>query len=291
MSTAQTVTTPVTRTPAPRRRRRSRSTAVRMALAIAATVFFVAPIYWMVATAFKTGNQAFAAHPVLIFTPTLENFRQVLTGSAFGYAVINSIQVSVLSSLFAVALGSGIAYPLARFPFRGDKHVRTWIISLRIVPPVVTIIPLFLMMRAVGLTGTLTSIIILHTFMNLPLAVWLLQGFYADVPKEIEEAAHIDGLGPLGSFLRIVLPLAMPGVASTLLLSFVFSWNEFLFANILSGANTRTATVALTEFTTPVGTDWVRIMAAGVVVAVPVWLAALAAQKYLVRGLSLGAVK
>jgi ABC-type glycerol-3-phosphate transport system permease component len=273
------------------RRHRSRSTAVRMAIALVATAAAVAPIFWMVSTAFKTGNQAFAAKPVLIFTPTLENFAQVLGGSDFGFAVLNSLQVSILSSLLAVLLGSGIAYPLARFPGKRDKSLRTWIISLRIVPPVVTIIPLFLMMRTVGLSGTLTSIIILHTFMNLPLAVWLLQGFYADVPKEIEEAAHIDGLGHVGSFFRIVLPLAMPGVASTALLSFVFSWNEFLFANILAGADTRTATVALTEFTTPVGTDWTRIMAAGVVVAVPVWIAALAAQKYLVRGLSFGAVK
>jgi ABC-type glycerol-3-phosphate transport system permease component len=111
------------------------------------------------------------------------------------------------------------------------------------------------------------------------------------VPKELEEAAAIDGLSRLATFVRIVLPLAMPGVASTALLSFVFSWNEFLFANILSGAYTRTATVALTEFVTPVGTEWTRIMAAGTIVAIPVWLAALAAQKYLVRGLTLGAVK
>lgn len=273
------------------RNKKSGATAARMVIAVGATAVAIAPIYWMISTAFKTGNQAFAANPVLIFVPTLENFRQVLGGSDFGYAVLNSLQVSILSSLFAVVLGSGIAYPLARFPRRGDKHLKTWIISLRIVPPIVTIIPLFLMMQTVGLNGTLVSIIILHTLMNLPLAVWLLQGFYADVPKEIEESAHIDGLGHLGSFVRIVLPLAMPGVVSTALLSFVFSWNEFLFANILSSANARTATVALTEFTTPVGTDWTRIMAAGVVVAIPVWIAALAAQKYLVRGLSFGAVK
>jgi ABC-type glycerol-3-phosphate transport system permease component len=272
-------------------RRRNASTAVRFGIALIATLLFVAPVAWMASTAFKTGNQAFASKPVLFFKPTLRNFSDVLNGSHFGYALVNSIQVSVVSTLLAILLGSGIAYPMARFPFRGQSQLSSWILSLRIVPPVVTIIPLFLVMRTAGLNGTLLSIIILHTFMNLPLAVWLLHGFYADVPKEIEEAAYIDGLGHLGSFFRIVLPLAMPGVASTALLSFVFSWNEFLFANILSGANTQVATVALTEFVTPVGTQWTRIMAAATIVAVPVWLAALAAQKYLVRGLTLGAVK
>ena len=267
------------------------STGVRFVIALIATAGFVAPILWMVMTAFKTSNQAFSQEPVFFFAPTLENFAQVFGRSQFGYALVNSIQVSGISALLAILLGSGIAYPLARFRFKGKQQLSTWILSLRIIPPIVTIIPLFLMMRTIGLNGTLLSIILLHTFMNLPLAVWLLRGFYADVPKELEEAACIDGLNRLGIFFRIVLPLAMPGVASTALLSFVFSWNEFLFANILSGAYTRTATVALTEFVTPVGTEWTRIMAAGTIVAVPVWLAALAAQKYLVRGLTLGAVK
>lgn len=267
------------------------STALRLSIAVAATFLFMAPIIWMIATAFKTGNQAFSQDPVFIFRPTLENFADVIGGSAFGYALINSLQVTVISTLIALLLASGVAYPMARFPFKAQGQISQAILSLRIIPPIVTIIPMFLMMRAVNLNGTLASIIILHTFMNLPLAIWLLHGFYSDIPKEIEEAAHLDGLGHLASFFRIVLPLSLPGVAATALLCFVFSWNEFLFANILSGANTRTATVALTEFITPVGTEWTRVMAAGVVVAVPVWIAGLAAQKYLIRGLTLGAVK
>lgn len=279
------------RDPSPNQPKFKWGVAARLVVALVATLAFVAPVLWMISTAFKTGNQAFSTPPTIFFTPTFDNFRQVLGGSAFSFALINSLQVSIISSLLAVILGSGIAYPMARYPMRGQKQIKSWILSLRIVPPVVTIIPLFLMMRAIHLNGTLLSIIILHTFMNLPLAVWLLQGFFADVPKEIEEAAQIDGLGGFATFIRIVLPLAMPGVASTALLSYVFSWNEFLFANILSGASTRTATVALTEFVTPVGTDWTKIMAAGVVVITPVVLAAIAAQRYLVRGLSFGAVK
>jgi ABC-type glycerol-3-phosphate transport system permease component len=188
-------------------------------------------------------------------------------------------------------LASGIAYPLARFPFKGDHRLTAWMISLRAVPPIVTIIPLFLIMRTIHLNGTLWALIIAYTFMNLPLAVWLLKGFFRDVPREIEEAALVDGLGHIRVFFKIVLPLAAPGIAATAVLSLMFSWNDFLFANILSGANTRTATVALTEFVTPVGTAWTTIMAAGTVVVLPVWIAALAAQKYLVRGLTMGSVK
>jgi ABC-type glycerol-3-phosphate transport system permease component len=264
---------------------------VRAGVAVICTFLFIAPVLWMVTTAFKTGNQAFSGEIQWFFTPTLENFAEVLGGTRLTYALINSLQVSVISSIVAILLASGIAYPLARYEFRGRDQIAGTILSLRIVPPIVTIIPLFLVMRTIGLNGSLLSIIILHVFMNLPLAVWLLRGFYEDVPKEIEEAGAIDGLGSIGIFFRMVLPLAMPGVASTALLCFVFSWNEFLFASVLSNAGSQTVTVALTQYVTPVGTEWTLIMAAGTVVAVPVWLAALAAQKYLVRGLSLGAVK
>jgi len=180
---------------------------------------------------------------------------------------------------------------MARFPSKGMNRMSSWIISLRIVPPIVTIIPLFLLLRTIKLTGSIWSLVLVYTFMNMPLAVWLLRGFFKEVPREIEEAAEIDGLDNTRIFFKIVLPLSAPGVVATALLSFVFAWNDFLFANILSGATTRTATVGLTEFVTPVGTAWTTIMAAGTLVVIPVWVAALFAQKYLVRGLTMGSVK
>lgn len=274
-----------------RRRRNTGYVGLRAAVALVVTFVFIAPILWMITTAFKTGNQAFSSEVQWFFTPTLDNFATILNGSTFSYALVNSIQVSVISSVIAILLASGIAYPLARFKFKGGNGLAGAILSLRIVPPIVTIIPLFLVMTTIGLNGTLVSIIILHVFMNLPLAVWLLRGFFEDVPMEIEEAAQLDGLGHLSIFFRIVLPLAMPGVAATALLSFLFSWNEFLFASILSNANSQTVTVALTQYVTPVGTQWTLIMAAGTLVGIPVWIAAISAQKFLVRGLSFGAVK
>lgn len=276
---------------APVRRRRNGLTAARATIAGIVTLLFMAPILWMITTAFKTGNQAFSTDIQWFFTPTLANFENVLQGTSFGFALINSLQVSIISSVVALLLASGIAYPIARFDFKGRNNLAAVILSLRIVPPIVTIIPLFLLLQYVGLNGSLMAIILLHIFMNLPLAVWLLRGFYEDVPKELEEAAQLDGLGHLSTFFRIVLPLTAPGVAATGLLCFVFSWNEFLFANILSNATSQTVTVSLTQYVTPVGTQWTQIMAAATLVALPVWLAALAAQKYLVRGLTLGAVK
>jgi ABC-type glycerol-3-phosphate transport system permease component len=252
---------------------------------------FVAPLLWMVSTALKQGNQAFSEIPTVFFYPTLENLRHVFVESKFGSALATSLFTAISSTILALILGCGIAYPLARRRVPGQKHLSSWILSLRIIPPIVVIIPLFLLLRTVGLTGSIWSLVIVYTYMNLPLTVWLMRSFFADMPIEIEEAAYVDGCTPFGTFLRITVPLTLPGIVATGLLAFIFAWNEFLFANVLTGAGTRTAPVGLTEYVTPVSVEWNNIMAAGTVVVLPVWIGALAAQKYLVRGLTLGAVK
>ena len=264
---------------------------LRLLLGLMATLFFIFPVIWMVMTGFKTGNQAFSNSASFFFEPTLDNYRKVFFESNFKSALFTSFQTVSISVVFTILLASGIAYPMARFPSKRMDKLASWIISLRIVPPIVTIIPLFLLLKNVNLTGSMWSLVLVYTFMNIPLAVWLLRGFFKEVPREIEEAAELDGLDSKRIFFRIVLPLSAPGVVATALLSFVFAWNDFLFANILSGATTRTATVGLSEFVTPVGTAWTTIMAAGTIVVIPVWIAALFAQKYLVRGLTMGSVK
>jgi len=264
---------------------------LRLALGIIVTIIFTFPVVWMIATGFKTGNQAFSNSNSFFFKPSLDNYREVLFKSNFKSAIVTSLRAVSMSVVLTVLLASGIAYPMARFPSKGMNRLSSWIISLRIVPPIVTIIPLFLLLRTIKLTGSIWSLVLVYTFMNMPLAIWLLRGFFKEVPREIEEAAEIDGLDTKRIFFKIVLPLSAPGVVATALLSFVFAWNDFLFANILSGATTRTATVGLTEFVTPVGTAWTTIMAAGTIVVIPVWIAALFAQKYLVRGLTMGSVK
>jgi ABC-type glycerol-3-phosphate transport system permease component len=263
----------------------------QVAGATLATLLFIAPILWMISTALKTGNQAFSATPQILVAPTFENFTHVFTASAFGSALTVSAFAATVSTLLALVIGAGVAYPLARRPGAVQQQVAFWILSLRILPPIVIIIPLFLLFRSVGLTGTVWSLIILYTFMNLPLTIWLLRGFFADLPVEIEEAAYVDGASKLRTFLDVTLPLTLPGAISTGLLAFIFAWNEFLFANVLTGASTRTAPVALTEFVNPVSIEWNNIMSAGTLVVLPVWIFALAVQRYLVRGMTMGAVK
>ena len=274
-----------------KRRKTDKLMYLRFVLGLITTLIFVFPIIWMILTGLKTGNQAFSNSTSFIFKPSLINFREVLFASDFKSALFTSLKAVSISVVFTIFMASGIAYPMARKPSKGMNRLASWIISLRIVPPIVTIIPLFLLLRNLKLTGSIWSLVLVYTFMNIPLAVWLLRGFFKEVPREIEEAAEIDGLDGKRIFLQIVLPLSAPGVVATALLSFVFAWNDFLFANILSGATTRTATVGLTEFVTPVGTAWTTIMAAGTIVVIPVWIAALLAQKYLVRGLTMGSVK
>lgn len=274
-----------------RARRAALGTWARGLAALIVSILFFAPIYWMILTAFKSGNAAFSGTPSLFTMPSFENFRLVFTQNNFGTALSTSLFVTSVSTLLCLAVGASIAYPLARVQIRGEKHIAFWILSLRIIPPIATIIPLFLMLRAVGLTGSIWSLVLVYTYMNLPLTIWLLRGFFADLPKEIEEAALVDGASRLRTFFDITLPLTVPGLFATGLLCFIFAWNEFLFANILTGANTRTAPVGLTEYVTPVSVEWNKIMAAGTLVVLPVWIGALSVQRYLVRGLTLGAVK
>jgi ABC-type glycerol-3-phosphate transport system permease component len=274
-----------------RRRRRRRLAIARGVAALIITLLFLGPILWMISTALKLGNEAFSATPTVFFSPTFENFVHVFTEGSFARALGTSVFAAGLSTIAALLLGAGIAYPLARYRIRGQQHLSFWILSLRIIPPIVVIIPLFLMLRTVGLTGSVWSLVVIYTYMNLPLTVWLLRGFFADVPREVEQASLVDGASRLRSFFGITVPLAMPGIVATALLAFIFAWNEFLFANILTGAQTRTAPVGLTEYVTPVSVEWNNIMAAGTLVVLPVWIGALLAQRYLVRGLTLGAVK
>ena len=274
-----------------RARRRRRMQIVRGVVAALVTLVFLGPILWMVSTALKVGNQAFSETPTILFSPTFENFSNVFTKSRFGDALSTSLFTATSSTVLALILGAGIAYPLARLRIRGQQHLSFWVLSLRIIPPIAVIIPLFLMLRSVALTGSVWSLVLIYAFMNLPLTVWLLRGFFADLPLEIEEASFVDGASRLRSFFGITVPLAMPGIIATALLAFIFAWNEFLFANILTGAETRTAPVGLTEYVTPTTVEWTNIMAAGTLVVLPVWIGALAAQRYLVRGLTMGAVK
>ena len=261
------------------------------AVGVVALLLFLFPIFWMVLTSFKTAVQAFTAAPVLFFAPTLQNYREVLLERGFASYIRNSMFIGLVSTLLTLALAVTVAYPLARYTLRAESQIMSWILSLRIIPPIVSVIPLYIIFSNVGLVDQFPALIIMYTFMNLPLAVWMLRGFFADIPRELEEAALVDGASQVGSFFRIALPLVAPGLVATGMLALIFCWNEFLFANVLTAARTRTAPVGLTEYATPVSVLWTQIMAAGTVVVLPVLIIGILMQRYFVRGLALGAVK
>ncbi|PZE21070.1 carbohydrate ABC transporter permease [Paenibacillus xerothermodurans] len=264
---------------------------LQLIIVLLAMVVFVFPIFWMILTSLKTQNDAFTAVPKWIFSVTFDNYKTVLFDRNFMAYLMNSFYVSLVSTLFAVLLGCGVAYPFARYGLRGTKDVLTWILTLRIVPPIVSITPIYLLFSKFNMLDSYTALILMYTFMNLPLAIWLLYGFFKDVPGELEESALVDGCNRFTAFFRVIFPVVAPGLISAGLLSFIFAWNEFLFANILSGPNVRTAPVGLNEYATPVSVLWGQIAAAGTMIIVPIAVITIALQRKMVRGLTMGAVK
>jgi multiple sugar transport system permease protein len=246
----------------------------------------------MISTSFKELNQAFTTIPTWFFPPTIKNYQRVMIESGFSLKLLNSLLIGASASVIALLIASSLSYTYTRYKLIGGKHVLFWILSLRIIPPIVAVVPIYIMFRTMGLLDSYLGLIMVYVFMNLPLSVWLLLGFFKDLPLELEEAALIDGCSRFGVFFRIVLPIVKPGLIAAGLLSFIFCWNEFLYASILSGSSRMgTAPVGLYEYATPVSMLWGHIAAAGSVMLIPVAIIAIIVQKHMVRGLTMGAVK
>jgi multiple sugar transport system permease protein len=260
-------------------------------------VLFVtlAPVYWMITISFKREVDQFAAPPRWFsFSPTLEHYADAFLARSFGQYLFNSLLVAVSSTICALMLGTLAAYALARFrlPYRLDRKLALWILSTRMFPAIVTAVPLFLIMRDVRLVNTRLSLVIVYTAFNLPFVVWMMRGFFAEVPRDLEEAAMVDGDSRLGAFWRVSLPLVMPGLAATAVFCLIVSWNEFLFSLVLTQTDdAMTLPVGIAGRVTQYGIKWGAMSAAAVVAIIPILAFALSVQKYLVRGLSLGAVK
>jgi len=262
---------------------------------IVAALAALAPIYWMITISLKQEVDQFATPPRWFnFTPTLKHYIDAFVTRGFGEYLVNSAIVAVCSTAAALVLGTAAAYSLARFrlPYRLDRKLALWILSTRMFPAIVTAVPLFLLARNTGLLNTRLSLIIVYTGFNLPFVVWMMRGFFAEVPRDLEEAAMVDGDSRLGALWRVVLPLVTPGLAATAVFCLIISWNEFLFALVLSQTDSATTLpVGIAGRVTQYGIEWGAMSAAAVVAMVPILVFALIVQKYLVRGLSLGAVK
>jgi multiple sugar transport system permease protein len=246
------------------------------------------PVVWMIAAALKTNVQVTDPTVGLIFSPTLDNFRNILADGEILRSMGNSLIVGLASTAFSVVIAVPAAWAVGRFAMQRTGSV---VLVARIVPAVSLLVPWYYLFAQVGLVGTYTVLILSHMFVSVPLILWIMIGFFEGLPVELEEAARTDGLTAFGAFWRIALPLAAPGTATASVLAFIFSWNNFMFALILADENTKTMPVTLFSFISYASTDWGGLMAAAALMTVPVVLAAVFGQKYLVAGLTAGATK
>jgi multiple sugar transport system permease protein len=260
-------------------------------LLVAICLFCVFPFYWMVTTSLKTQLVALQSPPAWIFTPTLSNYWAVLFEDRVGFALLNSVIVAVVTTLLAVGLGTPAAYALARFSFRGKTDLWFWFITNRFISPVVLAFPVFLISHELGLRDTHLALILMYLTFTLPIVIWICTDQFRSIPRELDEAAMLEGASQWRIFRSICLPLAMPGVAVSSILSFIFSWNELLFAYILAPKAAKTAPAMAITFMEGYDVPYGKIMATSTLIVVPVLIFALIASKHLVRGLTMGAVK
>ena len=254
-------------------------------------IFILVPIYWMVSTSIKTGNQTFAMPPVFVFQPTFEHYREVFAEGAVTKGLRNSLIVASLSTLLALLLGTPAAYAMARFDFRGKASLWFWIISNRFISPIVVALPFFLLARDLSLLDSHWVLILTYLTFNIPLVIWLCIDQFRAIPRDIDQAAMVDGANQWQALRTVVLPLAIPGLVVAAILCFVFSWNEFLFALVLTRAEAKTAPVEAANFMTGFGVRWGPMMATGTLIVLPVVIFAALVSRHLVRGLTMGAVK
>jgi len=266
----------------------------RVLLTIATVAIFgviLFPPVVLFLTSIKTDIDALSFPPKWIFDPTLKNYVDILNTSPLVDYALNSLIVASLNTLLCLIVGSMAAYGLARFKFRGADNIAFWILSIRMMPPVAVIIPLYILMKNLRLLDTPWCLVITYLTFNLPFVVWMMKGFFEEIPREIEESALIDGCSDFSVFFRIALPLVAPGLAATAIMVFIFSWNEFLFALILTGTKAVTLPVGIIGYMKETGINWGYMTAGGILALIPVIVFMVLVQKHLVKGLTLGALK
>ena len=248
--------------------------------------FFV--FAWMIEGAFKTQVQNTAIPPLFVFKPTLKNFETVFARNPMWDFLRNSTFVGIGSTALALVLGLPAAYTIARHK---QQRLAIAILVARIMPGISYLVPWFIMFSKLKLIGTYQALILAHLLVTLPMTIWLMIGFFEDIPRELDEAALIDGCGQFQAFIKISLPLTKPGIAASAILSFIFSWNNFLFSLVLANQATRPLPVAVFSFISYTQIDWGGLNAAATIVTLPVLVLILFVQKHMVRGLTLGSVK
>ncbi len=269
--------------------------------AVISIIYFL-PVLWIILTAFKSYNDTLAVPPKWIFTPTLANFVEVFfrsysAGSAavdtgFSLFFFNSIYVAGLSVVIAVVIGTIAAYGFSRFPLKGNDTYLFIILTTRMMPAIVVIIPIFQMFRVTNLAGTYTGIILLYTAFNLPFTIWMMKSFFDELSPDVEDAARMDGSSEIKVFFKICLPQVLAGIAATAVFGLILTWNEFLFALLLTGLETRTIPVAMAQtMGGDIGVRWGLLAAIETLFLIPVIIVVFVLQNHLLRGVTFGTIK
>ena len=283
-----------TAAPPPIRRKRKVGNGIEILLLAIFAIVMLFPVLWMLETALKETKDIYAVPAkVFSFSPTLDHFKNVFSSdSPVFQGFVNSVIVATASTVIATVLGVPAAWAYSRFTLKAKKDQLFFILSTRFMPPVVVVIPVFLMFRDLALLDTLLGLILVYAAFNLPFTIWMMKGFIDEVPAEYEEAAMLDGFSRFEAFWRVTMPLLIPGIAATAVFALIFSWNEFVFSIFLiTDPDTRTAPSAIAGLIGGTTVDWGLVAASAMVFAVPVLVFAFIVRKHLVAGVTLGAVR
>ena len=281
-------------------RRKTSWEILRYTLIVMVLVWTVFPIAWLILTSFKPTTDIMVSPPRFVFTPTLDNYKYALGRANFAMFIGNTLYVSLLSTFFVVVLASLAAYSFARYNV-GYGNILFFILTTKMMPAIAVVLPFFLIFRNIGATpigealgiglDKRGALVISYTIFNLPFAIWLMVSFFQDISRELEDSARLNGYNRLQVLRKVVLPLAAPGIAVTAIFCLIFSWNEFLFAYILTRDAARTITVGVESFFTLQGILWGPVAAAATISVLPMLIFVLVLQRYMVRGLTFGAVR
>lgn len=251
-------------------------------------ISFIAPLLWMLLNSFKTPLQIIKLPPELLFKPTLDNYINVFRYQNFAQYIWNSILIATGATGLGLLIGLPAAHSIARYKQRIIGNI---ILIARIVPGITFLIPLYIIYRQFGLIDTYISLILSHALVTLPFIVWVMVPFFEAIPYELEEAARVDGASMLQIFIAVILPISGPGIVTSSILSFIFSWNNFMFSIVLATNRTKTVPVAIYNFISYAQIDWGGLMAAAVLITLPVLILTIVTQRYIISGLTAGAVK
>jgi len=257
-----------------------------VALAMALLVLF--PFWWMLLASFKTQPDIIATPPRLLFSPTLQNYRKVFEEQDFVQYFINSTVVAVLSVGLSLLIGLPAAYSISRF---AQQRLGMFILLARLMPGISFLMPWYIVFSRLGLMDSYTALVLSHMLIALPIVVWIMSSYFDGIPRDLEESAMVDGATRQYAFLKIILPISGPGIITATTLSFIFSWNNFLFSQVLSMEKTKTLPIAVYNFLSYADIDWGGVMAASVAIMTPALVLTVIFQKYVVKGLTMGAVK